>query len=98
MYVRFEWDDQKNASNLKKHGVDFETAARAFLDPHLVIIVDRVVDGETRWRTIGEVDGGSLLLVIHLYGDDEEDEIEVVRIISARETTPQERRRYESNL
>ncbi len=96
--MRFEWDDQKNESNLKKHGVDFETSARAFFDPHFVMVVDRVVDGRTRWRTIGEVDGGSLLLVVHLYGDDEEDEIEVVRIISARETTPLERRRYESSL
>jgi uncharacterized DUF497 family protein len=31
--VRFEWDDRKNESNLKKHGVDFETAALVFLDP-----------------------------------------------------------------
>ncbi len=96
--MRFEWDDQKNASNLKKHGVRFETAARVFLDPWFVMEEDRLVDGEVRWRTIGEVDGESLLLVIHLHGVDEEDEAEVVRIISARETTPQERRRYEGSL
>ena len=95
--MRFEWDDQKNASNLKKHGVDFDTAVLAFLDPWFVMEEDWAEDGETRWRTIGKVEGEALLLVIHLLGSDE-DGVEFVRIISARDATPQERRRYESGL
>ena len=95
--MRFEWDDRKNESNLKKHGVDFDTAVLVFLDPWFVMEEDSAEDGETRWRTIGEVEGEALLLVIHLLGD-EEDGVEVVRIISARDATPQERRRYESGL
>jgi uncharacterized DUF497 family protein len=95
--VRFEWDDKKNASNLSKHGVRFETAARIFIDPWFVMEEDRVVEGEMRWRTIGEVDGEMLLLVIHLLRDDEDDQ-ETIRIISAREAAPKERRRYESGL
>jgi uncharacterized DUF497 family protein len=95
--VRFEWDDQKNASNLKKHGIRFETAAVAFDDPHLQMELDRIEDGETRWQTVGRVDDDYLLLVVHLLATDGEDE-EVVRIISAREATPKERRRYERGL
>jgi uncharacterized DUF497 family protein len=95
--VRFEWDDRKSASNLKKHGVRFETAARVFTDPWFLMEEDQVVDGEMRWRTLGEVDGETLLLVVHLLGVDEDDE-ETVRIISAREAAPKERRHYESGL
>ncbi len=95
--MRFEWDDQKNASNLKKHGIRFETAAVAFDDPHLQMELDRIEDGETRWQTVGRVDDDYLLLVVHLLATDGEDE-EVVRIISAREATPKERRRYERGL
>lgn len=95
--MRFEWDDQKNASNIKKHGVRFEIAARVFIDPWFVMEEDRVVEGEMRWRTIGQVDGEMLLLVIHLLRDDEDNQ-EAVRIISAREAAPKERRRYESGL
>ena len=95
--MRFEWDDQKDASNLKKHGVDFDTAVLVFLDPWFFMEEDWAEDGEVRWRTIGEVDGEALLLVIHLFGDDE-DGVELVRIISARDASPQERRRFEGHL
>ena len=96
--MRFEWDDQKNASNRIKHGVRFETATAAFDDPWLLMERDYLSDGEARWRTIGEVNGRFLLLVIHLLDEDEESNEEVVRIISAREATPQERRRYERSV
>jgi len=77
--VRFEWDDQKNAINLKKHGVEFDLAALAFLDPHCLMEEERVVDGEVRWQTIGTVRGHNLLLVAHLLDHDEEEDEEVVR-------------------
>ncbi len=31
--VEFEWDEEKYAANLRKHGVEFEIAAQAFFDP-----------------------------------------------------------------
>jgi uncharacterized DUF497 family protein len=31
--MRFVWDEAKDRSNRKKHGVSFETAIEAFLDP-----------------------------------------------------------------
>lgn len=94
MDIRFEWDPEKAASNLRKHGVSFETAARAFGDPLAFTEQDRIEDGEHRWRTLGMVEGWLLLLVAHAVRDASNGS-EVVRIISARRATPRERRRYE---
>jgi uncharacterized DUF497 family protein len=90
--VRFEWDETKNAVNLKKHGVDFETASLVFDDPLHLSAQDREVAAEERWQTIGMADGVVLLLVAHTF---EDDETEAVRIISARKANAHERRRYE---
>ena len=61
----FTWDENKNRSNYRKHGVFFETAVVVFDDPDFVMTRDRVVDDEERWQTIGLVDGVLLLLVAH---------------------------------
>jgi uncharacterized DUF497 family protein len=91
--VRFEWDEEKNQANYRKHGVTFEAAARVFFDPELLMIQDREVDGEERWQTTGMAEGVLLLLVAHTIWD--EDDEEVVRIISARKVSKRERRDYE---
>jgi uncharacterized protein len=54
--MRFEWDEEKNRSNLAKHKVSFETAISVFDDPFALSIQDRVVDGEERWQTSGMID------------------------------------------
>jgi uncharacterized DUF497 family protein len=51
--MRLEWDEAKNRSNLKKHGIDFETAALVFDDPYALSDLDRIIEGEERWQTIG---------------------------------------------
>jgi uncharacterized protein len=89
--VLFEWDERKNATNRRKHGVSFEVATAAFSDPMHVMRQDRVVNGEIRWTTVGEVRGKYLLVCHTLIEEDEE----IVRIISAREATAHERREYE---
>jgi uncharacterized protein len=91
--TRFEWDPSKAASNLRKHGIRFETAALAFADPHALLEQDRVEEGEARWQILGVVDGDLLLMVAHTVR--EEAEVEIVRIISARNADRKERRRYE---
>ncbi|MDO5703716.1 MAG: BrnT family toxin [Paracoccus sp. (in: a-proteobacteria)] len=96
MELRFEWDPEKAANNLRKHRVSFEVAARAFADPFALTEQDRVEDGECRWQTLGLVEGYLLLLVAHTVWDDE-DGVEVIRIISARRADPKERKRYEQN-
>lgn len=95
MKIRFEWDEAKAASNLAKHRVRFETAARVFADPFLLTEQDRIEHGEHRWQTIGMIDGHLVLLVAHTVGED--DGTEIIRIISARKADPKERKRYEQN-
>ncbi len=90
----FDWDDKKNASNLRKHGVRFENAVGVFEDPFYVSVREREVGGEERWQTIGIVDG-VVLLVAHTMDLDEGEEF--VRVISARRARPYERKRYEEN-
>ena len=91
--MRIEWDEAKNRSNIRKHGVSFETAQLVFDDPHHLSVQDREVGGEERWQTVGLVGGAVLLLVAHAWREEERDEI--VRIISARKATPRERQHYE---
>ena len=85
------WDPAKDASNRVKHRVGFETAQLVFDDPYAISALDRVVDGEERWQTIG-VTQGEMLLVVHAdssFGDEE-----VIRIISTRRANAHERRKY----
>lgn len=96
MAVRFEWNPEKAAANVRKHGVSFELAALAFADPFALTEQDRIEGGERRWQTLGMAQGVLLLLVAHTIRD--EDEIEVIRIISARPATRPERRRYEQEI
>ena len=91
--VRFEWDEEKDAANQRKHGVDFESAARVFADPDYVLREDRTDEGgEMLWHAIGLVEA-VLLLVVHVYRSSIDGE-EIIRIISARRTRKQERRGY----
>ena len=53
--LRFSWDERKNRSNRRKHRVSFETAALVFDDPCHISHLDREVEGELRWQTIGMV-------------------------------------------
>ena len=93
MALLFDWDPGKAASNRRKHGVAFETAVRVFADPNAVFEPDRVEDGELRWHAIGFIEEEIMLLVVHVFHEEEESEI--IRIISAREANRAERRRYE---
>ena len=57
----FEWDEKKNEHNQEKHGVPFEKAKNAFLDPFRIIVEDlEHGSGESRWFCMGKVDGGIL--------------------------------------
>ena len=61
MNTSFEWDENKNSENLKKHGVDFETAQYAFIDPKRVIAEDTAHGKlEKRYYAFGKVKGGVL--------------------------------------
>lgn len=91
--MTFEWDDEKNEANKRKHGVSFETAALIFEDPSRIEFVERVNGGEERWHAIGAVRGSFLFLtVVHTYTEIEEEP--VIRIISARRATRRETKLY----
>ncbi len=89
----FEWDENKNRKNRAKHGISFEVAATVFDDPHCASRIESTYHCEERWQSIGRVGDLLLLFVSHTYQD--ADDI-VVRIISAREALPRERRQYEN--
>jgi uncharacterized DUF497 family protein len=91
----FEWDDAKDRSNQRKHGVSFRTATFAFNDPlHNTVPGHLSEDGELRWKTLGLVYGRLLLFVAHTLIEEESTET-IVRIISARAATAAERHDYE---
>jgi uncharacterized DUF497 family protein len=87
------WDDRKNRTNRRKHGISFETAARIFDDPNVVSYLDRVVDDEERWHTIGCA--GGIVLVVHT--SEEQHGEEKIRIVPARKASPRERALYHSH-
>lgn len=90
----FEWDPAKAASNARKHGVSFKDAATVFANDLLLSMLDdEHGGGEERWISQGRTHDGQLLVVVHTWR--ELDDRTLVRIISARRTTPRERRRYE---
>ena len=94
MSIPIEWDAAKAATNLHKHGVSFELASLAFIDPFAMTAQDRIESGERRWQTLGLVEACLLVLVAHTVRD--ENGAEVIRIVSARKATRKERQRYEN--
>jgi len=88
--MHFEWDPEKARANRAKHGVSFEEAMRAFLDPLSVTILDPDhSESEDRFVLIGQSPLGRLLVVVHT------DRGDAIRLISARRATRRERRAYE---
>lgn len=67
--MRFEWDVNKNQANIKKHGIGFETAKEAFLDPNAVRRFDRIVNNEHRFHLIGKVKDLLIILVAYTNRD-----------------------------
>jgi uncharacterized DUF497 family protein len=88
---RFVWDSEKAFGNISKHGVSFELACQVFFDP-LIRIEDASTVEEQRDAAIGFTEDWSLLFVVHLLHEGE-----MIRIISARLATAQERRTYEDS-
>ena len=91
--VKYEWDPQKNQTNIRRHGVSFETATLVFDDPNVVYRTDvKHSDLEARDIAIGVAGQSGILFVVNTIRGDEEQEI--IRIISARPATKVERREY----
>jgi uncharacterized DUF497 family protein len=88
--LAFEWDPRKAEINLTKHGISFAEAVTAFGDPLGQIIDDPDHPvGERRSILLGQSTSGRLLVILFTERRD------AVRLISARQATPRERRRHE---
>jgi uncharacterized DUF497 family protein len=87
--IRFEWDERKSKTNLRKHKVSFETACEAFFDPMLRVVDAGVVEGEPREAVIGMTVNWRLLYVIYIERGG------AIRILSARPAMKPERHFYE---
>ena len=61
----FDWDHNKNRSNIKKHKVSFELATTVFDDPLHLSIIDQEATGEMRWITVGQAANLITLVVVH---------------------------------
>lgn len=90
--INFEWDENKNEINKKKHGLSFETAQEVFYDEFAVVFDDPDHSvGEERFLIIGMTESSKICIVSHCYRDSDN----IIRIISAREATKREKTIYQ---
>ncbi len=89
--LRFEWDDNKNKSNAKKHGVSFAEAKTVFYDEHAIQFFDpEHSENEDRFILLGTSFKSRTLVVCHCLREKETK----IRIISARKADKDEQRVY----
>jgi uncharacterized DUF497 family protein len=91
--VEFEWDKEKAAGNLEKHGISFDGAKTVFSDP-LARVVDDEWHAEDEAREIITGYSSKNRILVTIFIEREQDK---VRIISARKAVPLERKKYEEN-
>ncbi len=88
--VVFEWDSRKATVNLRKHKVRFELACEAFFDPFVCYLDEEIAGIELREKLVGLTTAWLLLHIVYVMRGD------VIRIISARKATEEERELYEN--
>ena len=93
--ICFAWDKAKAAENLRKHGVSFEEASTVFADENARLKHDPDHSrGEERFILLGFSAKLRMLVVCHVYREEKE----VIRLISARKATRNERKQYGSYI
>jgi len=89
--LSFEWDPDKNRENIRKHGIAFEEAKTVFTDQFARLIADPDhSEDEDRFLLLGTSINSRLLVVCHCIRTND-----TIRLISARKSDKQERRKYE---
>ena len=90
--MNFEWDEQKNQSNVQKHGLSFADAWEMFQAPLLVELDDRKGYSEERWIGIGRMRDRT---VVAVYSEPDDT---TIRVISLRKALTHERQAYEKYI
>lgn len=85
--MKFEWDEAKRQTNIRKHGIDFADLEFLFDGETVTVPDDRFDYGEDRFITLGILNG-IILVVVHTESD------KVIRFISARKATKNEEKNY----
>lgn len=85
--MKFEWDEAKRQTNIAKHGIDFVDLPPLFDGLTVLEVDDRYDYGETRFLTLGMLNG-IVFLIVHTETDD------TIRIISARKASKYEEEYY----
>lgn len=89
--VWFDWDERKNASNKRKHGISFEEAQTVFMDDEALFLADdEHSETEDRFVLLGLSSMLRVLIVCHCYREDGD----IIRIVSARKADARERAQY----
>ena len=93
--LKFTWDKEKNRKNISSHKISFEEAKTVFFDPNAKVIYDpdHSID-EERFLILGLSVSLNILVVCHCYKENDN----LIRIISARQATPSERKQYGGNV
>lgn len=86
---RFEWDEQKRSTNIRKHGLDFKDAEEIFRGPMLVKLDTRTDYSEDRWIGMGMIKN-RIAVVVYIEYDDGV----TIRIISLRKALSYEQKQY----
>lgn len=90
MYI-FDWDENKNQINQKKHGISFDEAKTVFFDESAILFDDpEHSDYEERFLLLGMSETANICIICHCYRESDT----VIRIISARKATKKEVNRY----
>jgi uncharacterized protein len=90
--VNFEWDEDKNQENIRKHGFDFADAWEIFESPMRTALDRRKDYGEDRWNGIGLLGNRIVVVVFTERGED------TIRVISLRKALKHERKKFEEAL
>lgn len=93
--IKFTWDEGKNKSNQKKHGISFKEAQTVFYDENARLVSDgEHSQNEDRFILLGLSYTLRLLIVVHSYRESDE----IIRIISARKATKNETKYYKRGI
>ena len=90
--MKFEWDENKNLENIRKHRIDFNDAVEIFYGPMIVNSDDRFDYGEDRFIGAGFMKN-MIAIVVFI-----EKKADVIRIISARKANKNESKQFQKEI